>query len=290
MRGHAEERIALPDGRHIVARFFAPQGPPRGAVLVVPAMGVSQRFYEAFAGWLAGQGFLAATFDYRGMGLSRNGPLRELEVDLVSWARLDCTAMVDALSARAPGLPLSWIGHSLGGQIVPFVANRQRIAKIVTVAAGSGYWRENAPLLRSYVWWLWFFVVPVAVRLAGYFPGRSLRKVGDLPRGVIEQWRRWCLDREYAVGAEGPEVRRLFAEVETPIVSLSFTDDEYISARNIASLHGFYSGAPRTMKRLAPGDVGLPRVGHFGFFRRGQAEPLWRPHLLPELAGRVGIG
>jgi predicted alpha/beta hydrolase len=290
MTRYDEERIALPDGRPIVARFFAPEGEARGAALVVPAMGVSQRFYEAFAGWLAQQGFLAATFDYRGMGLSRIGSLRELDVDLVSWARLDCTAMVDAVTSRAPGLPLTWIGHSLGGQIVPFVPNRERIAKIVTVAAGSGYWLENTPFLRSYVWWLWFVAVPVAVRVVGYFPGRTLRKVGDLPRGCIEQWRRWCLHREYAVGAEGPEVRRLYAAVETPILSLSFTDDEYMSARNIASLHGFYTGAPRTMRRLAPRELGLRRVGHFGFFRREQAEPLWRPYLLPELQGQGAGG
>jgi predicted alpha/beta hydrolase len=284
VREHDERRVTLADGRQIVARVFTPEGAPKAAVLVVPAMGVSQRFYEPFASWLADQGFLAATFDYRGMGLSRSGPLRELDVDLVSWARLDCAAMIDLLAARAPGLPLCWIGHSLGGQILPFVPNRERVARVVTVAAGSGYWLENTPLLRSYVWWLWFFVVPVAVRVAGYFPGRTLRKVGDLPRGVMEQWRRWCLDREYAVGAEGPEVRGLYAAVATPITSLSFTDDEYMSARNIASLHSFYTGAPRTMKRFAPRDLGLRRVGHFGFFRKDHAEALWRPHLLPELA------
>jgi predicted alpha/beta hydrolase len=36
-----------------------------------------------------------------------------------------------------------------------------------------------------------------------------LRKVGDLPRGVMAQWRRWCLNREYVVGVEGEGVRRI---------------------------------------------------------------------------------
>ena len=49
----------------------------KGAVLIVPAMGVPQKYYEPLAAWLAGEGYAAATFDYRGMGLSRNGPLRE---------------------------------------------------------------------------------------------------------------------------------------------------------------------------------------------------------------------
>jgi hypothetical protein len=40
-------------------------------------------------------------------------------------------------------------------------------------------------------------VAPLTLNIAGYFPGKHLRKVGDLPRGVMEQWRRWCLNREY---------------------------------------------------------------------------------------------
>jgi predicted alpha/beta hydrolase len=278
-----EVAVLVEGGHRLAARFYEPAGAPRASVLIVPAMGVAQRFYERFAEWLASHGLLVATFDYRGMGLSRSGPLRGLDVDIRDWARVDCAAMVDAVTARAPGAPLYWIGHSLGGQILPFVPNRERVSKVVTVAAGSGYWLENTARLRAMSWWLWFVAVPVAVRVAGYFPGRRMKKVGDLPKGVIEQWRRWCLNREYAVGAEGPEVRQLYADVKTPIVSLSFTDDEYMSARNIASLHGFYTGAAVTMKRLAPRDVGMRRVGHFGFFRSACEEPLWKAHLLPEL-------
>ena len=191
--------------------------------------------------------------------------------------------MIDALAAAAPGKPLTWLGHSLGGQVLPFVPNRDRVAKMVTVTAGSGYWRESPLGLRWRVWFLWYFLVPLSVRLWGYFPGRRLGVVGDVPRRVMEQWRRWCLDPEYAVGVEGAAVRALFAAVETPIVSLSFTDDELMSARNVASLHGFYTRAPRVMHRLRPRDVGERRIGHFGFFRRRYERSLWRPYLLPAL-------
>ncbi len=284
MSEFAQQEIVAADGNAIVARFFAPREPVKGAVLIVPAMGASQNYYEPFAGWLAAQGFLAATFDYRGTGLSRRGSLRGFDADIVDWARLDCTAMVESLSARARDKPLYWIGHSLGGQILPFVPSRDRVAKMVTVATGSGYWRENSAPLRRIVWWLWYVVAPLSLRFFGYFPGRRLRKVGDLPRGVMEQWRRWCLNPEYAVGAEGDRVRALYASVNAPIVSLSFTDDEYMSARNTESIHGFYVNAPRKMKRIAPKDVGAARIGHFGFFRPAFEASLWRSHLLPELS------
>ena len=194
------------------------------------------------------------------------------------------SAMIEAVSARAPGAPLVWIGHSLGGQIVPMVPNRERIAKIVTVATGSGYWREYSPKMRPFGWWLWFVAVPLATRLFGYFPGRRLRKVGDLPKGVVEQWRRWCMHKDYAAGAEGEAMRARYAAVTTPIVSLSFADDEYMSLANTRALHGLYSSAPQILKRIAPAEIGQKRIGHFGFFRAQQEHVLWRQHLLPELA------
>lgn len=281
------ELITAADGQRLAATFYPAQVTPHGTVLIVSAMGVTQSYYAPFAEWLAREGFYAATFDFRGIGASRRGSLRGFRADILDWARLDCAAMVDALAARVPDVPLYWIGHSLGGQVLAFVPNRERIAKAITVATGSGYWRENAPPLRRYVWWLWYVAAPVAIAVCGYFPGRRLRKVGDLPAEVMRQWRRWCLNPEYAVGVEGPSVRAAYAAVHTPIVSLSFTDDEYMSARNIESIHGFYVNAPRTMKRIAPHDIGVRRIGHFGFFRGGFEQSLWRAHLLPEIAGEA---
>lgn len=278
-----ERTVTCADDTPLVARFYAPAGPARGAVLIVGAMGVPQRFYQAFASWLAGAGFHAVTFDFRGMGLSRAGSLRDVKADIVTWAEQDTQAVLRALAQAAPGLPITWIGHSLGGQIVPFIRDRTGVAKIVTIATGSGYWRENTPALRRKVWLMWFGAVPVMTPLFGYFPGKRLGMVGDLPRGVIRQWRAWCLDPDYAI-SEGDAVRALYAGVTTPITALSFTDDEMMSEANTRSIHGFYTGAPVTVHRIAPADLGVPRIGHFGCFRGELRAPLWDARVRPELA------
>lgn len=281
---YQEKRIPVTgDGAELTSRFFSAND-ARATVLIVPAMGVSQTYYAALATWLAARGFDVFTFDYRGIGLSRQGPLKALKVDVLDWARQDVAAMVDVAADHADGKPLYWIGHSLGGQIFPFVPNNSRVTRMVTVATGSGYWRENAPSLKRVVWWMWYVAVPVSLKLFGYFPGKRLRKIGDLPAGVMAQWRRWCLNPEYAVGAEGESARAAYAAVRTPLTAISFTDDEYMSARNVESLHGFYSNAPQLHKRIAPEDISVRRIGHFGFFKPKFETALWQDHLLPALS------
>lgn len=284
---HTQQDVLTDDGFAIAASFFSPPA-PKASVLIVPAMGVPQKFYAAFAEWLAAQDYLVATFDYRGIGRSRRTPLRGFHADIIDdWARRDCAAMIDALDERLPQGQITWIGHSLGAQILPFVPNVARLSRAVTLAAGAGYWRENPKRLRHIVWLLWYVIVPVSLRLFGYFPGGRLGMVGDLPRRVMAQWSRWCLDPEYVVGAEGETARDRFAAVTTPLVSLSFTDDEFMSARNTESLHGFYVNAPKKAIRLSPADAGVKHIGHFGFFREKHKDALWEKFLLPELASKL---
>jgi predicted alpha/beta hydrolase len=106
--------------------------------------------------------------------------------------------------------------------------------------------------------------------------------VGDLPRGVVLQWRRWCMHPRYHVGAEGDAVREKFAGARFPIVALSITDDELMTERGTRVLIDCYENAPRQLQRIAPADVGVQRIGHFGFFRRQFEPTLWRrlEHLL----------
>jgi predicted alpha/beta hydrolase len=43
----------------------------------------------------------------------------------------------------------------------------------------------------------------------------------------------------------------------------------------VEALHAHYGARERAHRHLTPAELGLRRIGHFGFFRPG-AEPLWR--------------
>ncbi len=269
--------LESPDGPRLGARLFHPPDgqPARGAVLIGGAMGVRQDYYRPFAQWLAGQGYVVLSFDYRGMGESRHGSLRGFKADLFSWVR-DTDTAIEALLVAAPaGVPLYVIGHSLGAQLPGMLRQRERIAGLLSVAAGSGYWRDNAPPLKRTVLYFWHLLVPLATALCGYFPGRRLGKVGDLPAGVVLQWRRWCMHPRYHVGAEGARVREQFEAARFPVVALSITDDEFMTERGTRVLVDCYANAPRRIERIAPADVKAKRIGHFGFFRIQFQASLW---------------
>ena len=278
------QSLQAADGTPLALRVYAPQGAVRGSVVIGGAMGVRQDYYAAFAQWLAVQGWQVTSFDYRGMGDSLPpGGLKGFQADLYDWAR-DYEAVIDHAKASLPTQPLYLLGHSLGAQLPGLLRNAHQVNGLLSVAAGSGYWRENAPQLKRIVPYFWFILVPLATRLCGYFPGKRLRKVGDLPAGVILQWRKWCLHPRYSVGAEGVAVQQSYAQVKFPVLALSITDDELMTLRGIHSLMDLYENAPRQVLSIAPADLSVRRLGHFGAFRPEHQALLW-PRLAQWLAG-----
>lgn len=275
----------------LALRVYEPAGAARASVVIGGAMGVRQSFYEAFARWMAQQGFRVTTFDYRGHGDSLHGAMRDVNADLFDWAQ-DYEAVISAAKAALPMQPLYLLGHSLGAQLPGLLRKPGQVDGLLSVAAGSGYWRDNAPKLRRVVPYFWWVLVPLATRLCGYFPGRALKKVGDLPSGVILQWRRWCLHPAYSVGAEGPDVARRYGAVRFPVLALSMADDELMTLRGTHNLVNLYANTERRVESISPAELKVRRIGHFGFFRDQFRQSLWPRAVaaLAQLGGGAVVG
>ncbi len=268
--------LAAPDGAALAVRVFGAQGAVRGSVVIGAAMGVPQAYYAPFAQWLAGQGWRVTTFDYRGMGDSRPATpskgLRGVSATLNDWV-VDYEAVVAHARAAQTEGPLYLVGHSLGGQLPGLFTQPERIDGLLGVASGSGYWRDTAPSLKRSALFFWHVLVPLSTRVFGYFPGKRLGMVGDLPAGVIRQWRRWCLHPRYGAGAENATAR--YARARFPVLALSIADDEMMTHRSIENLVALYENAPRSVQTVRPADVAVRRIGHMGAFRSEHETALW---------------
>lgn len=249
-------------------------------VVISPAMGVPQDFYRPFAAWLNQHGYRVVTFDYRGMEKG-TGNARRVQTDVNTWISQDANTVLRWAKQQTQG-QLIWLGHSLGSQIVGALPDRELVDHMAGIATGTGYWLHADWALKSKAWLVWWVFAPLMTPLCGYYPGNALKMIGDLPAGVMQQWRRWCLNREYLVGAEGPAVKAHYAAFKRSFKVLSFTDDELMSAQNTEDIFHMYPGVTVTHRRLNPSEVGASRIGHFGFFKP-QFETTGWPLALPLL-------
>ena len=279
----AGERIEFQaaDGTVLRGRMYRPQAPARRHVLISGGLGIPQRFYALFASWLAQRGHTVMTFDLLGMCESRRPEhlrsLRGLDADMLTWARQDFAAAVAKVHALAGRQPIAVVGHSLGMHHAAMTdeQTQQRIEVVVSVAAGSGYWRDWAAPSRRLAPLMLHLAVPLLTPLMGYFPGNALRMVGDLPGPAVRQWTRWCRHPQFAWGADPAQVLPSLESARFRVEAFSFTDDDAMTEVCTRKLLAALPNAKTSIHVVSPSDVGLQAIGHVGAFRSGARERLW---------------
>jgi predicted alpha/beta hydrolase len=253
------------DGYALAAELFLPRGLPRAAILIAGAMAVRAAFYAPLARYLAEQGAAALIFDYRGIGGSRPpGPLRRFHASFHDWGERDLAGCLDWLARRFPGLPLLFIGHSAGAQLMG-LAPEPPIRAALFAAAGTAYWKSYRGRARAILASLWYAGLPVTLAILGYLPLSKVGQGDDVPGGVAREWARWGRDRRYVYSYAEPRGGLGYTSYARPLLALSIADDAYAPPTALAHLLSLYPRARKEVRTLEP--AGKP-IGHFGFFRR----------------------
>jgi len=271
--------------------------PPRvqGAVVIASATGVPRRIYEGVARCLADAGLAVLTFDYRGIGGSRQGGSLRLEpARMQDWGRLDLEGALRWMRKAYGGAPLMVLGHSAGGQLIGLSPSARHLAGAALVGSQLG-WAGHWPWpARALMWSMWHGMIPAITSLVGYLPMQSLGQGEDLPAGVAREWAAWGRRRNYLFDALEPAMRKAYTGLRFPVRALHIADDLYAPRRGIEALVGFYGG-PREVLTVTPAEVGARRIGHFGWVRPRFEETIWAPirdwfleRLLPSPLRRVG--
>jgi predicted alpha/beta hydrolase len=272
------------DGYLLGATLFLPRGAKRHAVLINSATAVPRRIYRGFAAYLAGRGGAVLTYDYRGTGGSRLKSLIGLDqpkslvgfkASMSDWAALDVTAAVAWMRERYHNLPLSYVGHSFGGQALGLLPNNAEVSRALFVASQAGYWKLIAWPERYRVYAMLKFVgVPLTRRL-GYAPGWS-GLAEDLPRDVFLQWVGWVMSKRYLFDDPNLAALENFSRYRGAMRALCFSDDPWATRPAVELLcSGFVSANPEILT-ITPADARAVKIGHFGFFRPAHRDTLWR--------------
>ena len=276
--------IPASDGYKLGATLFLPRGAKRHAVLISSATAVPRKIYRGFAGYLARRGCAVLTYDYRGIGDSRlravegyNQPksLSGFKANMTDWAMLDAASVVSWMRERYHTLPLGYVGHSFGGQALGLLGNNSEISRALLIAAQAGYWKLMTSPERYRVYALMNFVGAPLTRALGYAPGWT--GIGeDLPRDVFLQWTGWVNSPRYMFDDAKLAALANFGKFKGAMRALCISDDPWATRPAVEMLCAGFTAAKPEIIRVTPGDVGVGKIGHFGFFRADHRDTLWR--------------
>ncbi len=195
---HKEITILAKDGYALTAILREPNSPIKGIVQIHCGTGIPQVLYAHFAEFLTENGYATLTFDYRGIGKSKYGSLKEFKADLLDWGQLDMTGVFDWVLKTYPNERKIIVAHSMGGQLVGLMENNDKIDQLFLVASSTGYWRDMS---SPYKWIMppigFFLLIPLQIFLYGFIKAKKTKQGEDLPLGVGRQWRKWCMSPNY---------------------------------------------------------------------------------------------
>jgi hypothetical protein len=172
-------------------------------------------------------------------------------------------------------------GHSIGGFLPGLAESAGRIERILTVGAQYAWWGDYAAHRRFPLFLRWHVAMPMLTSAFGYFPGRRLGWLEDLPAGVANEWRfRGSRFERSHPRADCQRVLERMASVSAPILAVCVSDGELGTPAAIRRTLGYYTGAERTAVLLRPSEYGRDSIGHFGLFHDSHAAGFWLDTLM----------
>lgn len=241
-------------------------------ILIVPAMGVKQNFYKPFACFLANAGFEVYTFDYFGIGLSKNKKLRNIDIDVVDWAVNDLETVVQHLYQKTHVANVSLIGHSLGGQIIGLSRSCKHIKKMVFIGSQSGYWKLWPKKQWPFLIFNWYLFTPLLSHLFQYLPSKKIIGMENLPKNVALQWASWCRNPNYLFPFQ-EQKNMFYSSIKAKIQVVYALDDHIAPKKAIENLMKNYIQADIIYLELDHNILG--KIGHFEYFKSKFKKHIW---------------
>lgn len=262
----SDVQIPTEDGVALAGTLAMPPGPPRRVVVIGSALAVPRRLYAPFSRFLAASGVAALSFDYRGFGGS--GPPWRIETEggMRAIGERDMAAAL-RFAAQVEGVQrVDLVAHSFSLMLFGMAPNRRMVSRVVSVASGSPHFGLQ-PFPRNLLYlFLWGVIIPRSARVHGYFPGKNLGLVGDMPEAVARDVALACHRR----GAFRPELQ----DWDGDLWAIGVADDQISPPAAVDDMHAGFVRARLRRSEVAPAELGVKEIGHYGAFLP-MASALW---------------
>ena len=273
-----EQCITIPakDGYQLSAILREPKTTRKAVVQIHCGTGIPQRLYSNFAIYLTENGYTTLTFDYRGIGKSKPKTLSGFGATLRDWGQKDMTGVFNWVLEKYPNDKKIIAAHSMGGQMIGLMENNNKIDQLFLIASSTGYWKDMSSPYKWILPPMWFLFIPLSTGYYGYANSKKIKQGENLPKGVALEWRKWCINPNYFEDEFGKTLHPLyFDQINVPLKSIQISDDPI--ANNITSnkLLNYYKNAAITIDKVSPKELGVNKIGHFGYFSRKFKKTLW---------------
>jgi predicted alpha/beta hydrolase len=232
--------------------------------------------YSNFAIYLTENGYATVTFDYRGIGSSKPKTLKEFDANIRDWGYKDMTGVFNWVLDNYPNDKKIIIAHSMGGQLIGLMENNHKIDQLFLISASTGYWKDMTSPYNWKVFPIWFLFIPLSTYLFGYAVSKRIKQGEDLPKGVALEWQKWCTNPNYFEEEFGKTLNPIFFdEICVPLKSIQASDDPIVNTITSNKLLKYYKNAKISIDIISPKELGVKKIGHFGFFSRKFKKTLW---------------
>ncbi|KAG2383480.1 hypothetical protein C9374_004151 [Naegleria lovaniensis] len=270
-------------------------------VIISAATGVHQDYHFHFAeyvvryGHASNQTVIAVTYDYRGMGESRDVDKPTIKCSFYDWGK-DFWGVMDfcvkyhqeTFSQQGVEMEIVAAGNSIGAYLMMTIPSD--LAPYFK-RAFNGYFGYFEPFkskkymihyLRTK---LFFASVPLLTTMYGFFPsGTVFHSMEDIPTGVAYTWRQFQYNPHYMTEPGNPNKPILPSNMEhVTFLNWAFEDDVFTNKNSVAKYNEKFFGRCKeyffevikrpVMKTSTPASnpqqppKRLP-IGHVGFFKK----------------------
>ena len=282
-------KIATDDGYQLAGSEYRPAttesngntgtaaAPGHGiGVVINGATGVLRQYYDGFARFLCHQGFTVLTYDFRGIGGSRQHAPGAPVPTMLHWGQRDMDAALSFFIERHPQLLIKGIGHSIGGQLLGVLPDNNRYHGFLNIASQHIYWK-NWPLRDRALTAAFFFgVLPLFYKSVGGLP-KWVLGAEYLPKQVARDWSRFGRNKAYIADEQGQPLRQGFSGYRGRMRFYAMADDRrFAPPACVRELEKLFSSADTEVRVLHPHDYDMKAIDHFGFFKKSMHQRAWQ--------------